>query len=221
MTDLRPVAATLTRELSARYSTDIVTPDSWQVVLARIAAQGAALGLGAINSALAGWAREAFDALDPATSSRSVCLPQIGGDGAVVVMSAAALADPVENIETIAHEHEHARVLKADADVQVLADYLNGEMRATVEARAYAVGAFARYLVTGAWQTADEIVQPLAHGYALDAATREHCAVIVASALASMRAGVVPPFEVCGVVLEVLRAKHPEAIVPDAFKVRP
>ena len=219
MTDLRPVAATLTRELSARYHTDVVTPDSWQVVLARLAAQGAALGLGAINSTLAGWAREAFDALDPATSSRSVCLPQIGGEGAVVVMSAAALADPVETIETIAHEHEHARVLKADVDVQVFADYLNGEMRATVEARAYAVGAFARYLVTGAWQTADEIVAPLAHGYALDAATREHCAVIVASALASMRAGVVPPFEVCGVVLEVLRAKHPEAIVPEAFKV--
>ena len=105
-------------------------------------------------------------------------------------------------------------------DLQVAMDYTSGELRATTEARAYAVGAFARYLVTGAWQTADEIVAPLAHGYALDAATREHCAVIVASALASMRAGVVPPFEVCGVVLAILRQHHPDAIVPNAFKVR-
>jgi hypothetical protein len=41
----------------------------------------------------------------------------------------------------------------------------------------------------------------------------------VASHLASMRAGVVPSLEVCHAVLEILRAKHPGAIVPEAFKV--
>jgi len=211
--DLPAVATTLRAQLSARYHTDEITPDTWWLSLSRTA-----LGAVAMVPALS-WLRSVLDVLDTETASRSVALPQVGGEGAVIVYSAAALADPVELIETVAHEHEHARVLRVDPDLQVAMDYTSGELRATTEARAYAVGAFARYLVTGAWQTADEIVAPLAHGYALSAEDREHCAVIVASALASMRAGVVPPFEVCGVVLEVLRAHHPDAIVPTAFKV--
>lgn len=211
--DLPAVATTLRAHLSARYHTDEITPDTWWLSLSRTA-----LGAVAMVPALS-WLRSVLDVLDTETASRSVALPQVGGEGAVIVYSAAALADPVELIETVAHEHEHARVLRVDPDLQVAMDYTSGELRATTEARAYAVGAFARYLVTGAWQTADEIVAPLAHGYALSAEDREHCAVIVASALASMRAGVVPPFEVCGVVLEVLRAHHPDAIVPAAFKV--
>ncbi len=213
LADLRAVATTLRRELGARYHTDEITPQTWWLSLTRTA-----LGAVAMIPALS-WLRSVLDVIDTETASRSVTLPQIGGEGAVIVYSVAALADPIELIETVAHEHEHARVLRADPDLQVAMDYASGELRATTEARAYAVGAFARYLVTGAWQTADEIVAPLAHGYALDAATREHCAVIVASALASMRAGVVPPFEVCGVVLAILRQHHPDAIVPDAFRV--
>ena len=211
--DLRAVATTLRRELSARYHTDEITPQTWWLSLSRTA-----LGAVAMLPALS-WLRSVLEVLDTETASRSVTLPQIGGEGAVIVYSTAALADPLELIETVAHEHEHARVLRADPDLQVAMDYASGELRATTEARAYAVGAFARYLVTGAWQTADEIVAPLAHGYALDASEREHCAALVASHLATMRAGLVPSLEVCHAVLEILRTHHPDAIVPTAFKV--
>jgi hypothetical protein len=212
MSDLTSVVTTLRAELSARYSTDEITPDTWWLSLSRTA-----LGAVALLPAMM-WLRQVIDVLDAEMASRSVCLPKIGGEGAVIVYSAAALADPIELIETVAHEHEHARVLKADPDLQVAMDYTSGELRATTEARAYAVGAFARYLVTGAWQTADEIVAPLAHGYLLSPADREHVAALIASHLASMRAGVVPPLEVCHVVLEILRAKHPGAIVVEAFR---
>lgn len=212
MSDLPAVAATLRRELSARYHTDEITPQTWWLSLTRTA-----LGAVAMLPALS-WLRSVLDVLDAETASRSVTLPQIGGEGAVIVYSAAALADPVELIETVAHEHEHARVLKADSDMQVIVDYANSELRATVEARAYAVGAFARYLVTGAWQTADEIVAPLAHGYMLGASERAHAVTLVASHLATIRAGIVPPLEVCHEVLKILRVHHPEAIAVEAFR---
>ncbi len=212
MSDLRAVATTLRAGLSARYHTDEITPDTWWLSLSRTA-----LGAVAMVPALS-WLRQVLDVLDTETASRSVTLPQVGGEGAVIVYSAAALADPIELIETVAHEHEHARVLRADPDLQVAMDYTSGELRATTEARAYAVGAFARYLVTGAWQTADEIVAPLAHGYLLSPADREHVATLVASHLATMRDGRVPNLEVCHEVLKILRTQHPGAIVPEAFR---
>ena len=210
--DLHAVASTLRRELSARYHTDEITPDTWWLSLTRTA-----LGAAALIPALS-WLRSVLDVLDTETATRSVCLPQVGGEGAVIVYSPAALADPVETIETASHEHEHARVLRADDDLQVAMDYTSGELRATTEARAYAVGAFARYLVTGIWQTADEIVAPLAHGYLLSAEERAHAVTLVASHLVTIRAGIVPPLEVCHAVLEILRAHHPEAIVVEAFR---
>lgn len=210
--DLATVATTLRRELSARYHTDEITPDTWWLSLSRTA-----LGALALVPAMT-WLRSVLDVLDAEMAARSVCLPQIGGNGAVIVYSAAALAVPLEIIETCAHEHEHARVLRADPDLQVAMDYTSPELRATTEARAYAVGAFARYLVSGVWQTADEIVAPLAHGYMLSAAECAHTVTLVASHLATIRSGLVPPLEVCHVVLEILRAHHPEAIVVEAFR---
>jgi hypothetical protein len=208
VTDLAAVAATLRRELSARYHTVEITPDAWWLSLLRAVSIAPPLA----------WLRAALDVIDDATATRSVALPRLGGEGAVIVYSRAALADPAELIETCAHEHEHARVLRRDADLQVIVDYSHPELRATVEARAYAVGAFARYLVTGVFQSAEEIVAPLAHGYQLSDAERAHCAALVESSLASMRVGVVPPHEVCVAVLEVLRAHHPDAIAVEAFR---
>lgn len=210
--DLTAVAATLRRELPKRYNTDEITPDTWWLSLSR-----AGLGALALVPAMT-WLRSVLDVLDAEMAARSVCLPKIGGEGAVIVYSAAALAVPLETIETCAHEHEHARVLRADPDLQVAMDYTSGELRATTEARAYAVGAFARYLVTGVPQTAEEIVSPLAHGYLLSAPDRAHVVSLVESHLASMRAGVVPSLEVCHEVLKILRAHHPEAIRAQAFR---
>lgn len=213
MTDLAAVATTLRAQLSARYHTDEITPDTWWLSLSRTA-----LGALAMVPALS-WLRTVLDVLDTETASRSVTLPKIGGEGAVIVYSAAALADPVELIETASHEHEHARVLRADPDLQVAMDYTSGELRATTEARAYAVGAWARYLVTGVLQTAAEIVSPLAHGYMLSAAERAHTVTLVETHLATIRGGLVPPLEVAHVVLEVLQRHHPDAIVPAAHRV--
>lgn len=210
--DLRVTAAVLRAQISARYHTDEITPDTWWLSLSRTA-----LGAVAMVPALS-WLRSVLDVLDTETASRSVTLPQVGGEGAVIVYSAAALADPIELVETVAHEHEHARVLRADPDLQVAMDYTSGELRATTEARAYAVGAFARYLVTGVLQSAEEIVAPLAHGYLLNAAERAHVVALVESHLATMRAGIVPSLEVCHAVLEILRAHHPEAIAVEAFR---
>lgn len=210
--DLLAVATTLRRELSARYHTDEITPDTWWLSLSRTA-----LGAVAMVPALS-WLRSVLDVLDAETASRSVTLPQVGGEGAVIVYSVAALADPTALIETVAHEHEHARVLKADPDLQVAMDYTSGELRATTEARAYAVGAFARYLVTGVLQSAEGIVAPLAHGYLLGNAERAHAVTLVESHLATMRAGVVPSLEVCHEVLKILRVHHPEAIAVEAFR---
>lgn len=210
--DLPAVATTLRSQLSARYHTDEITPDTWWLSLSRTA-----LGAVAMVPALS-WLRSVLDVLDTETASRSVTLPQVGGEGAVIVYSAAALADPIELIETVAHEHEHARVLKADPDLQVAMDYTSGELRATTEARAYAVGAFARYLVTGVLQRAEDIVAPLAHGYLLGESERAHVVALVESHLATIRSGVVPSLEVCHEVLKILRAHHPEAIAVEAFR---
>ena len=128
--DLTAVAATLRRELSKRYHTDEITPDTWWLSLSRTA-----LGALALVPAMT-WLRSVLDVLDAEMAARSVCLPQIGGNGAVIVSPAAALAIPLEIIETCAHEHEHARVLRADPDLQVAMDYTSGELRATTEARA-------------------------------------------------------------------------------------
>jgi len=215
MTDLAAVATTLRRELSARYHTDEITPDTWWLSLSRMALRAASLA-----PPLA-WLRQVLDVLDAETATRSVTLPQIGGEGAVIVYSPAALADPIETIETASHEHEHARVLKTDPDAQVIVDYANGEMRATTEARAYAVGAWARYLMTGVVQSADEVVGPLAHGYLLSESERAHVAALVESDLAAMRGGAIPPHQLCVDVLAILRAHHPDAIVPAAYRVSP
>ena len=99
MTDLAAVATTLRAGLSARYHTDEITPDTWWLSLSRTA-----LGAVAMIPAMT-WLRQVLDVLDAEMAARSVCLPKVGGDGAVIVYSAAALADPIELIETVAHEH--------------------------------------------------------------------------------------------------------------------
>lgn len=210
MTDYNAVAAALNAHLSEKYNTTTVTDDAWWVAVGRLLVDAGTVAVP--------WLRSILDVLDDAHATRSVTLPKPGGEGAIIVYSKASLADGLAHCVTVAHEHEHARVLKAHPDIEVIADYMSPELRAASEARAYACGAFTRYLLTGNLQTADEMVSPLSHGYLLTRADLYFARGLLMSDLRSMSGGAVPPHEVCQVVLAFLRKQFPTAIVPLEFR---
>jgi len=104
-------------------------------------------------------------------------------------------------------------------DAQVIADYTSAELRAISEARAYAVGAFTRYLLTGLVQTAEDIVRPLSHGYLLTRDELDTARALVLTDVVTMTQGQVPPHELCHEVLGFLQREFPDAIVPSKFQV--
>jgi hypothetical protein len=210
MTDYSRIATALNTHLSDRYNTTLITDDTWWVKVASMLVKAATSPLP--------WLQAIIDVFDEGHASRSVTLPKIGGEGAVIVYSTAAISDSLGYCVTISHEHEHARVLKTQPDMQVIADYTSSELRANSEARAYVVGAFTRHLLTGQVQTAEEIVTPLSHGYLLAQADVVTARALVLSDVMTMANGQVPPHEVCHEVLGFLQREFPEAIVPAAFK---
>lgn len=212
MTDYKAVATALNAHLSEKYNTTIVTDGAWWVEVGKLLVDAVTVAVP--------WLRSIIDVLDDAHSTRSVTLPKPGGEGAIIVYSSAAIADGLSYCVTAVHEHEHARVLKAHPDIEVIVDYMSPELRAASEARAYACGAFARYLLTGNLQTADEMVSPLSHGYLLTRADLDFARGMLMSDLRSMARGAVPPHEVCQVVLAFLRTQFPAAIVPPEFRAQ-
>jgi len=212
MTDLHAVAATLTRELSARYASTVVGPDHLGAVIAR--------GLLRTLSAAIPGAAPVVDALLARADRVSVTIPLLAG-GCLVVLSPAAVADPLGRCEVVAHEHQHAAVIARDADLDVIVDYLgSGELRALREAEAYAVGMWARYLLSGALpDLAHETAALSSDTYHLAGADVATARATLESHLDTMRAGAVPPLRVCRDVLEILAAHHPEAIVPEEHRV--
>lgn len=210
MTDFSRIATALNTYLSDRYNTLIVTDDTWWV-------QVSGLLLKAVTSPLP-WLQSILNVIDEGHASRSVTLPKLGGEGAVIVYSSSVIKAPLEYCVTISHEHEHARVLKTQPDMQVIADYTSAELRANSEARAYAVGAFTRYLLTGQIQTSDDVVRPLSHGYLLSRGEIDTARAMVLSDVVTMAQGQVPPHELCHEVLGFLQREFPEAIVPSKFQ---
>lgn len=210
MTDFKIIARALDAHLSEKYSTTIVTDGAWWVEVGKLL-------VGAVTVAVP-WLRSIIDTLDEEHSTRSVTLPKPGGEGALIVYSTAAVSDGLQYCVTATHEHEHARVLKTQPDLEVVVDYACAELRAASEARAYSCGAFTRYLLTGQFETADEIVSPLNHGYMLSQGDVAFARSMVMSDLSSMRRGAVPPHEICQVVLAFLQANFPDAIRPLAFQ---
>lgn len=211
MTDFSRIATALNTYLSDRYNTTLVTDDTWWV-------QVSGMLLKAASSPLP-WLQALLNVLDEGHASRSVTLPKLGGEGAVIVYSAAVLKAPLDYCITASHEHEHARVLKTRPDAQVIADYTSAELRAISEARAYAVGAFTRYLLTGLVQTAEDIVRPLSHGYLLTRDELDTARALVLTDVVTMTQGQVPPHELCHEVLGFLQREFPDAIVPSKFQV--
>ena len=205
--DLSLVAATLTRELSARYGSTVVGPD-------HLGAQIARGLLRALAAAVPG-AALVVDALLARADHTSVTIPLLAG-GCLVVLAPQHTADGLTRCEVVAHEHQHAAYIAAEPDAAVIVDYLgSGELRGLREAEAYAVGMWTRYLLTGALpDLAREVSALSSDTYHLDAGDIATARATLESHLDTMRAGCVPPLRVCRAVLEILQRHHPDAIVP-------
>lgn len=211
MTDLSPVADTLTRELAARYGATVLAPSDTVPRIVRAL-------LSALSTGLPG-AGVVVDALIARADHTSVTIPLLAG-GCLIVLAPQHVADPLTRCEVVCHEMQHAAVIARDADLDVIVDYLgSGELRGLREAEAYAVGLWTRYLLTGEAPTLDGVRASLASdAYHLDAGDQATALSTMESHLDTIRAGAVPPLGVCRAVLEVLRAHHPEAIVPEAHR---
>ena len=187
----------------------VVAWDSWTARLVRLGLDAAA-SLPGVGTLL-----DAASLRDPRISR---CLPTPGG--ALVLLSEGTSTDPAQYVESIAHETTHAGQLRDVGAAQGTVDYLgSGELRADREAQAYVVGLFARYLVTGVLPTEADAMARLGGGlYHLDAGELELARGVVASGLATIGAGLAPPYSVALDVLAWLRAHAPDAIVPQEHR---
>ena len=154
------------------------------------------------------------DELLARTARVSVTVPTPGDP--LIVLSPAAVADPLRYAMTGAHEMQHAVQLAAGGAVRTSIDYVaSPELRARAEADAYAVGLWVGYLLTGMLPTAAEALASIGgETYHLAADEVQLAAGVMESHLATMAAGQCPPLTIALDVLEWLRAEHPDAIVP-------
>ena len=120
----------------------------------------------------------------------------------VIVLSPAAVADPITEACTLAHEWCHVRQI-ADGRVASIVDYAEGELRARAEADATACALWLRYVLTGALPDEAPTLGDLYH---LDAGDHELARGVMRSHLATIRAGLVPPLDVCVRLARWLRA---------------
>lgn len=192
----------------------VVRPDDPAAALLR-------LGTGALAAALPPVARALAAPLVGVIEKRaegvSVTVPAfLPGVLPVVALSRAALADPVSTSATGLHEVTHAGQIGRAGDVQAVADYLNGELRAQREADAAAAGRALRY-----WLTGDSVLliapPPLSDLYCLDAGDAALAVALMRSHVETMRAGLVPPIDSCVAAARWLRASP---LVPDEIRAR-
>ena len=141
-----------------------------------------------------------LDALDERAERTSVTLATPLDP--VVVLSPAAVADPITEACTLAHEWCHVRQI-ADGRVASIVDYTEGELRARAEADATACALWLRYVLTGALPDEAPTLGDLYH---LDAGDHELARGVMRSHLATIRAGLVPPLDVCVRLARWLRA---------------
>lgn len=189
----------------------VVRPDDPAAALLR-------LGVGALAAALPSVARTlaapVVGLVETRAASVSVTVPAfLPGVLPVVVLSRAAMADPVSQSSTSLHEVTHAGQIGRAGDAQAFADYLNGELRAQREADAAAAGRWLRYVLTG---ELPEVV-PLSDLYCLDAGDAALAVALMRSHVETMRAGLVPPIESCVAAARWLRSSP---VVPDEIRAR-
>ena len=140
--------------------------------------------------------------------------------GTLVLLSPRALVDGPTLLSVVAHELVHDAQARAVGAGQVAVDYLHPELRAHREGEAGGVGLWARYLVTGERPSPSDAGVATSALYHLDAAHKAFGRAVVASALASIPDGAVPPHSVARDLLAWLREHAPEAIVAEEYKAR-
>lgn len=162
-------------------------------------------------------AGSALDSLDTVSQRVSVTLATPADP--VIVLSAAAVADPIDEACTLAHEWTHVGQIARVGRVQSAADYLgSSELRAQREADAYAAGLWLRYVLTGSLPTEAPSLSDLYH---LDEGEAALARAAVQSHLDTIRAGSLPPLDVCVILARAVvehgsheeRARLPEVLV--------
>lgn len=156
--------------------------------------------VGMLPASLRAVAAPVLDALDRRADTTSVTLATPLAP--VVVLSPAAVADPITEACTIAHEWCHVRQI-ADGRIASIVDYAEGELRARAEADATACALWLRYVLTGALPDDAPTLGDLYH---LAAHDHELARGVMRSHLATIRAGLVPPLDVCVRLARWLRA---------------
>lgn len=204
-----PQAHALGAHLAGLHRTTIVEPDDAPARVARAILSALGHGVPALASLVAD--------LEVRASRVSVTLPTPGGS--LVILSPAAVADPVRYAVTVAHELVHADQRDAAGAVQVAADYLAApELRARAEADAYSVGLWVAYLLTGVMPTVDAAVASLASDtYHLAPDEVELGRGVLLSHVETIAQGLAPPLRVAVEALAWLRANAPASIVGRAL----
>lgn len=204
-----PQAHALGAHLAGLHRTTIVEPDDAPARVARAILSALGHGVPALASLVAD--------LEVRASRVSVTLPTPGGS--LVILSPAAVADPLRYAVTVAHELVHADQRDAAGAVQVAADYLAApELRARAEADAYSVGLWVAYLLTGVMPTVDAAVASLASDtYHLAPDEVELGRGVLLSHVETIAQGLAPPLRVAVEALAWLRANAPASIVGRAL----
>lgn len=209
MTITPAIVRDLSDHLAALHGATVYTPDDAPAVAVR-ALLSALARLSPVLDAIAA-------ELEVRANRISVTVPTPAGP--VIVLSPSAVADPERHAATVAHEVMHAAQLQGGA-LRASIDYLaSPELRARAEADAYAVGLFVGYLLTGMLPSADSAVASLSSDtYHLAPEEVTLGAGVLASHIATMRAGSVPPLTVAVEVLAWLRTEHPELIAVESLR---
>jgi hypothetical protein len=204
-----PQAHALGAHLAGLHRTTIVEPDDAPARVARAILSALGHGVPALASLVA--------SLEVRASRVSVTLPTPGGS--LVILSPAAVVDPLRYAVTVAHELVHAEQRDAAGAVQVAADYLAApELRARAEADAYAVGLFVAYLLTGVLPAIDDAVASLSSDtYHLAPDEVELGRGVLLSHVETIAQGLAPPLRVAVEALAWLRANAPASIVGRAL----
>ena len=204
-----PQAHALGAHLAGLHRTTIVEPDDAPARVARAILSALGHGVPALASLVAD--------LEVRASRVRVTLPTPGGS--LVILSPAAVADPLRYAVTVAHELVHADQRDAAGAVQVAADYLAApELRARAEADAYSVGLWVAYLLTGVMPTVDAAVASLASDtYHLAPDEVELGRGVLLSHVETIAQGLAPPLRVAVEALAWLRANAPASIVGRAL----
>jgi len=201
MTQARALGA----HLAGLHRTTIVEPGDAPAVAARAMLAALARAVPTLADLAA--------ALELRANHISVTVPTPAGS--LVILSPAAVADPLGYASTTAHEVTHAKQRDDAGFAQVAIDYVaSPELRARAEADAYAVGLWVEYLLTGSMPTADDAVRSLSSNtYHLAPDEVELGRGVLESHLATMAQGLPPPLPVAVEALAWLRANHPELVL--------